>query len=77
MITIDSDPKANLISIGAFIILQMKQGDQLFFDIEELFYSANKKFKISYEVFVYSLDWLFLAGVVVLNEEGFLEYATE
>ncbi|WP_354000745.1 ABC-three component system middle component 6, partial [Escherichia coli] len=39
-----------------------------------LFYETKKKIEMSISIFVLSLDWLYLAGIVELNPKGKLEY---
>jgi len=75
MITIDSDPKLNPINIGAFILNLMAKYDYMEIEIESLFEEVRSEFNASYDVFVYTLDWLFVAGAVRLSEKGNVTYA--
>lgn len=74
MITIDSDPKLNPINIGAFILSVMAAYDYTEIEIESLFKVVRSEFNASYDVFVYTLDWLFIAGAIRLSEKGNITY---
>ena len=76
MITIDSDPKLNPINIGAFILNVMATYDYTEIEIESLFGEVRSEFNASYDVFVYTLDWLFIAGAIRLSEKGNITYET-
>lgn len=74
MITIDSDPKLNPINIGAFILNVMATYDYTEIEIESLFEAVRIEFNASYDVFVYTLDWLFIVGAIRLSEKGNITY---
>lgn len=74
MITIDSDPKLNPINIGAFILNVMATYDYTEIEIESVFEEVRSEFNASYDVFVYTLDWLFIAGAIRLSEKGNIAY---
>ena len=74
MITIDSDPKLNPINIGAFILNVIATYDYTEIEIESLFETVRSEFNASYDVFVYTLDWLFIAGAIRLSEKGNITY---
>lgn len=74
MITIDSDPKLNPINIGAFILSVMAAYDYTEIEIESLFEEVRSEFNASYDVFLYTLDWLFIAGAIRLSEKGNITY---
>lgn len=75
MITIDSDPKLNPINIGAFIIMRMSDYDYSEVEIDDLYERVKNEFNASYDIFVYTLDWLFIAGAIQLSEKGNITYA--
>ena len=77
MITIDSDPTLNPIYIGASILNNLASFEYSEVEIEKLYESVKVEFGASYDVFVYTLDWLYIAGAIQLNEKGNIEYATE
>ncbi|MEY8201269.1 MAG: hypothetical protein RPS47_18685 [Colwellia sp.] len=76
MITIDSDPMLNPIYIGATILNELTSIDFTEMGIEELYAAIKDKLDMSYEVFTFSLDWLYIIGALDLNENGLLVYAT-
>lgn len=76
MITIDSDPKLNPINIGAFILNRMAKSDYMEVEIEEMYGQVKEKFQASYDVFVYTLDWLYVAGAIELSKDGSITYAS-
>lgn len=77
MITIDSDPRINPINIGATILSLMATSDYTEIEIEALYESIKGEFNTSYDIFVYTLDWLFIAGAINLSKQGMIEYATD
>jgi len=76
MITIDSDPKLNPINIGASILNKMAISEYTEVEIEMLYESVREEFNASYDVFVYTLDWLFIAGAIQLSKKGNITYAS-
>lgn len=76
MITIDSDPKLNPINIGASILNNMGNSDYTEIEIDVLYQSVKDEFNASYDVFVYTLDWLFVVGAIQLSEKGYITYAS-
>lgn len=77
MITIDSDPTLNPINIGASILNNMTFFEYSEVEIEKLYESVKVEFGASYDIFVYTLDWLYIVGAIQLNEKGNIEYAAE
>ncbi|CNE88049.1 Uncharacterised protein [Yersinia enterocolitica] len=75
MITIDSDPEANPIFIGGLIISFFNSSDSKIKKISILFEEVKIVIKISFDIFLQALDWLFIIGVVDLNDTGDLVYA--
>lgn len=74
MITVDSDPKLNPINIGASILNRIAKSEYTEIEINTLYESVRQEFDASYDVFVYTLDWLYIAGAINLNKEGKIEY---
>lgn len=70
MITIDSDPKLNPIKIGAFILNKMSAHEYKEIGIEQLYEYVRKEFGTSYDVFTYTLDWLYVVGAIDLSSKG-------
>jgi len=77
MITIDSDPTLNPIYIGASILNNLSSFEYSEVKIEKLYEGVKVEFGASYDVFVYTLDWLYVVGAIRLNEKGNVEYAAE
>jgi len=75
MITIDSDPVLNPIYIGANILNELALSKFTDIKIEDLYEKTKMRFDISYEVFVYALDWLYVIGAINLNLNGCIENA--
>lgn len=75
MITIDSDPKLNPINIGAFILNRITESDYTEIEIENLYEAVKSEFNASYDIFVYTLDWLFIAGAISLSKNGKITHA--
>ncbi|MGD6735460.1 ABC-three component system middle component 6 [Photobacterium leiognathi subsp. mandapamensis] len=77
MITIDTDPILNPINIGAKILNIMENHDSNKFHIEELFENISGELNISYDVFTYTLDWLYIIEAIDIDEVGVLIYASK
>ncbi|WP_404680882.1 ABC-three component system middle component 6 [Raoultella terrigena] len=77
MITIDTDPKANPIYIGGLILRIFRDNDSRIIDITNLFDMVNNTLELSFDLFLYSLDWLFIIGTVQLDGNGGVIYAAQ
>ncbi|HDR2792792.1 MULTISPECIES: ABC-three component system middle component 6 [Enterobacter] len=77
MITIDTDPKANPIYIGGLILRVFRDNDSRIIDITSLFEMVNDTLELSFDLFLYSLDWLFIIGTVQLDGNGDIIYAAQ
>ncbi|OPB21766.1 MULTISPECIES: ABC-three component system middle component 6 [Pseudomonas] len=75
MITIDSDPILNPVYIGAAILSELASTDYTEAEIEHLYETIKSKFDVSYEVFTFALDWLYVVGAIDLNSNGCIAYA--
>ncbi|TWU67804.1 hypothetical protein AYI74_13605 [Shewanella algae] len=76
MITIDSDPQVNPVNIGAYILSNLAKSDYAEVEIEEIYMEVKEEFNASYDVFVYTLDWLYVVGAISLSEKGNITYAS-
>ncbi|MEZ8234782.1 ABC-three component system middle component 6 [Vibrio splendidus] len=76
MITLDSDPTLNPVNIGAMILTSISESDYTEVKIQDLYYLVKKEFGASYDVFAYTLDWLYIIGAINLSEDGLIEHAT-
>lgn len=75
MLTLDSDPVLNPVNIGAELLSYMARKEYSVFDIEDLYQMAVDKFSVSYDVFAYTLDWLYLVGAIEMMGGGGISYA--
>lgn len=65
-----STPDKSLYFIGANIISTLKRNSSSAVDPLILFYELNENFDLSMSYFVYSLDWLYIVGVLDLDDKG-------
>lgn len=77
MITIDSDPKANPIYIGSVVLRLFQSNDSMVIEISRLYDLVNAVFELSFDLFLYSLDWLFIIGAIELDGNGGVVYAAQ
>lgn len=64
-------PSRSLYAIGATVVGVMKETKTNEVDPEKIYkdFAAIYPVQISYSYFLYSLDWLFLAGLINLSED--------
>ena len=67
------NPRNNIYYVGSKIIEKLNQDNIEFVDYFELYSNINKVHKISMQVFILSIDWLFLLKVVDLDDKGKLK----
>lgn len=69
----DINPERNLYFLGGRVLqeLQRIQGNKI--DFLELYQKLNKEKDISVQLFVLTIDWLFLLGAVKNNKKGEIE----
>ncbi len=77
MITIDSDPKANPVYIGSVVLRLFQSNDSMVIEISRLYDLVNAVFELSFDLFLYSLDWLFILGAIELDGNGGVVYAAQ
>ncbi|WP_325891115.1 ABC-three component system middle component 6 [Grimontia sp. NTOU-MAR1] len=77
MLTIDSDPIINPINIGAHILNLMSKNNDKPLNVEEIYDHISKELDISYEVFTFSLDWLYAIEAINLDDDGIIKYASK
>ncbi|AUV03716.1 MULTISPECIES: ABC-three component system middle component 6 [Enterobacterales] len=77
MITIDSDPKANPVYIGSVVLRLFQSNDSMVIEISRLYDLVNAVFELSFDLFLYSLDWLFIIGAIELDGNGGVVYAAQ
>lgn len=64
----DIHPESTLMYNGGLIVKALKIGGET--ALLDLYFEAKKGNKMTMALFVLSLDWLFLADCVTLNEHG-------
>lgn len=76
LINYDIPPKQNLYYIAALIIKALIQTGDSSIDVTTLYTTTQKQTddKIYYTPFILSLDWLYLLGVVNVDQNGGLQY---
>lgn len=64
-------PEKSLYAIGAAVVFVLKKNKTQEADPELIYkdFSSTYPIKISYSYFTYSLDWLFLLGLIDLSED--------
>ncbi|EBS6105250.1 hypothetical protein DOB02_22415 [Salmonella enterica subsp. enterica serovar Uganda] len=77
MITIDTDPKANPVYIGSVVLRIFQSNDSMIIEISRLYDLVNSVFELSFDLFLYSLDWLFIIGTIELDGNGGIAYAAQ
>ena len=77
MITIDTDPKANPVYIGSVVLRIFQRNDSMIIEISRLYDLVNSVFELSFDLFLYSLDWLFIIGAIELDGNGGIAYAAQ
>lgn len=77
MITIDTDPKANPVYIGSVVLRIFQSNDSMIIEISRLYDLVNSVFELSFDLFLYSLDWLFIIGAIELDGNGGIVYAVQ
>ncbi|WP_407320924.1 ABC-three component system middle component 6 [Dickeya ananatis] len=77
MITIDTDPKANPVYIGSVVLRIFQNNDSMTIEISRLYDLVNAALELSFDLFLYSLDWLFIIGAIELDGNGGIIYAAQ
>ncbi|WP_353055220.1 ABC-three component system middle component 6 [Pseudomonas aeruginosa] len=75
MLTLDSDPVLNPVNIGAELISFMLSKESNRFQLDDLYRFVQGRFSVSYDVFAYTMDWLYLIDAVDMDERGVVQYA--
>ncbi|MDJ0035344.1 hypothetical protein QM637_05780 [Pantoea allii] len=74
MITIDSDPYANPVYIGSLIIKLFQCSDTRILDVSRLYDLVNGFLELSFDLFLFSLDMLFVIGLIYMDVNGGVVY---
>lgn len=70
VVTSNVSPTKNLYFLGGKILEVILSNPREEYDIILLFNSLKDKISISFVIFTYTLDWLFLIGVIKVNNDG-------
>lgn len=74
MITIDTDPIANPIYLGGVILKFFQNSDSRKFSISDLYNYLNSVIEISFDIYLITLDWLYVIGLIEMGEGGEIIY---
>lgn len=66
----DANPKNSVYFLGAQVIESLKSFEGLEIDFFELFREVNKKQRVSMQLYLLTIDWLFILGIVKINTQG-------
>ncbi|KTD65345.1 ABC-three component system middle component 6 [Legionella spiritensis] len=71
---VDSDkhPELNIYFIGAIILKVINKSFNCENDILDIFkkYNKGRKIKVSFDYFLLGMDWLYILGIININEKG-------
>lgn len=67
-------PEDCIYYLGAFVLQAVRQNPSL--DLLDLYQHARRLREMSMPVFILCLDWLFLLGLLALNDQGKVELCT-
>jgi hypothetical protein len=70
IISKDTNPEKDLYFLGAMVIDALQATDETNVDYLTLMNTLRSKLNITNSLFVLSLDWLYLLGLIDLSEEG-------
>lgn len=74
MITIDTDPIANPIYLGGVILRFFQCSDSRKIAISSLYNHVNNVVEISFDLYLITLDWLYVIGLIEMDEGGDIIY---
>ena len=66
----DTTPEKNLYFIGAEVLRILRTREAEKYDMKELFEIVIETTPISFSLFMYSLDWLFILNLIASDNEG-------
>lgn len=66
----DINPNNTLYLNGAYAIEAINTFENKLIDFFELYEKLNKKKEISFRMFIFTLDWLYLIGGIEHGEDG-------
>ena len=72
LVSNEINPSKSVYYIGGLILGALEQKTSSIFDFLDLYQEINKSQKISLQLFLYSMDWLYLLKKVKINSKGYL-----
>lgn len=70
LVSKDINPQKSIYFLGAKIIEVIIKKDNNFNDLIDLFNELSIYNKISFHLFTLTIDWLYLIGLIELDDEG-------
>jgi len=68
----DTHPEKTVYYVGALVLEILNTSPRKNFDFLDTYQETNKRYKVSMNLFILTMDWLFLLGAVH-NKDGFIE----
>ena len=69
----DVNPNMSIYYLGSSIIQALQDMNSQIVDFFDLYKSLSEKQKVSMQLFVLSIDWLYLAGAIKSTNNGQIE----
>ena len=66
----DINPSKSVYYIGSKVISSMIRAKEEKFDFFDLYHIVNDNEKTNLSLFIYTVDWLYLLGMIDQNEDG-------
>lgn len=66
----DTNPEKDLYYLGALVLEILAATDTSEVDPVDVFVNLNSKIQITSNLYVLSLDWLYLLGAIEISKEG-------
>ncbi len=70
IVDVNTPPEKNLYYLGAMLLKCLLETEDKKFDINQLYKVFSENEKISFVLFSYTLDWLFMLSLVRVNDKG-------
>lgn len=72
LVSNEINPSNSVYYIGGLILGVLEQKTSPTFDFLDLYQEINKSKKVSLQLFLYSMDWLYLLKKIEINSKGYL-----
>jgi hypothetical protein len=69
----DTNPKNTVYYNGALTLNVIKESDKKTFDSFDLYEKLKQYYNLSFQSYLFALDWLFLIGAIKLAKNGKME----